>query len=128
VILDTAFVLDLLDDDTEAKTKLDQLQAANTISKIPTMALLELYVGIEAYTGPAEERRIREILDGVPRIEMGPQVAKTAGRMIGERDPSTYKRRKGDAVIAATAETCGEAVVTRNVSDFEQYGVPVESY
>ena len=128
MILDTAFILDLIDNLPEAHEKLDELEANGAVLKLSTMTLTELYIGIEAYTGEEEEREIRRILQGVPRVDMDPQIAEEAGRMIGRLDPSKYKRKKGDAVIAATAEVEGEAVVTRNVDDFERHGVPVESY
>lgn len=128
MILDTAFILDLMAELPEAAEKLDELEANGDVLKLSTMTTLELYIGIEAKTGPEEEREIRRVLQGVPRIDMDSRIAEEAGRMIGRLDPSKYKRRKGDAVIAATAEVEGEAVVTRNVDDFERYGVPVESY
>ncbi|UIO99579.1 PIN domain-containing protein [Halobaculum sp. CBA1158] len=128
MILDTAFILDLMADLPEAHEKLDELEANGAVLKLSTMTLLELYIGIEAYTGTEEAREIRRILRGVPRVDMDQQIAEEAGRMIGRLDPSKYKRKKGDAVIAATAEVEGDAVVTRNVDDFERHGVPVEAY
>ncbi|QZP39498.1 PIN domain-containing protein [Halobaculum magnesiiphilum] len=128
MILDTAFILDLMDNLPEAHEKLDELETNGAVLKLSTMTLTELYIGIEAYAGEEEEREIRRILQGVPRVDMDPQIAEEAGRMIGRLDPSKYKRKKGDAVIAATTEVEGEVVVTRNVDDFERHGVPVESY
>lgn len=128
MILDTAFILDLIDNLPEAHEKLEQLENDGAVLKLPTMALLELYIGIEAHTGPEEEKKIRRILSGVPRVDMDSRIAERTGRMIGALDPSTYKRKKGDAVIAATAAVEGEPVVTRNVDDFERYGVEVEGY
>ena len=128
MILDTAFILDLLDNLPEAHEKLDELERTGAVLKLPTMVLLELYIGIEAHTGPEEEQEIRRILRGVPRVDMDSRIAEQTGRMIGALDPSTDKRKKGDAVIAATAVVEGEPVVTRNVDDFERYGVDVEKY
>ena len=128
MILDTAFILDLIDDLPEAHEKLDELERTGAVLKLPTMVLLELYIGIEAHTRPEEEQEIRRILRGVPRVDMDSRIAEQTGRMIGALDPSTDKRKKGDAVIAATAVIEGEPVVTRNVDDFERYDVDVEKY
>ncbi|MDS0295598.1 PIN domain-containing protein [Halogeometricum luteum] len=126
MILDTAFVLDLLDGDEGAVSKAEQLEADGAVLKMPAMTVLELYIGIG--TGAAddsEERRIRRVIDDLPFVPMDEEVSRRAGRRLGE---SGAARRKGDAAIAATAEIAGEPVLTRNVDDFERLGVEVETY
>ncbi|MFC9896227.1 type II toxin-antitoxin system VapC family toxin [Nocardia sp. NPDC127579] len=76
---------------------------------------------IEWLTGPLTHRFERRLLpvDGVVADVWGRMVARTklAGLTIGATD----------VLIAATAETHGLEVVTRNVKDFEPTGVAVVS-
>ncbi|SFF81129.1 hypothetical protein SAMN04488063_0380 [Halopelagius inordinatus] len=73
----------------------------------------------------AEEREIRRGIDRLPFVPMDADISKRTGRLLGE---SGGARRKRDAAIAATAEFEDEPVLTRNVDDFEQFGVSVETY
>jgi len=128
MILDTAFVLDLLEGDEGAVEKATELERDDVPMKLPTMTLLDLYIGVGAAVAPDEERRIRRVIDPLPVLQMDESVAMRAGRTIGEVDTSRFKRRKGDAVIGATADVEGEPVLTRNVDDFENLGFEVERY
>lgn len=126
MILDTAFVLDLLDGDEGAVATAEELEAGGVVLKMPAMTVLELYIGIgTGVASDAEERQIRRIIDDLPFVPMDEEVSRRAGRRLGESETT---RRKGDAAIAATAEIAGEPVLTRNVDDFEQLGADVETY
>ena len=59
---------------------------------------------------------------------MDATIAMRAGRTNGEADTSRLKRRKGDAVIGATADVEDEPVLTRNDADFETLGFEVQTY
>lgn len=126
MILDTAFVLDLLAGDEGAERKAEALEESGVVMKLPAMTVTELYIGIG--TGVAdekEERQIRRIIEALPFIPMDVDLSRRAGRMLGE---SGNVVGKGDAAIAAAAEHEDEAVLTRNVDDFETLGVDVETY
>ncbi|WP_311171090.1 PIN domain-containing protein [Halobellus ordinarius] len=126
MILDTAFVLDLLAGDEGATEKAEELEVSGVAMKMPAMAVTELYIGVG--TGVAnerEERRIRGIIESVPFVPMDLQLSRRAGRMVGETGTDVGK---GDAAIAAVAERADEPVLTRNVDDFEELGVDIETY
>ena len=128
MILDTSFVLDLLDGDEGAVAKAEELECDGVTTKLPAMTILELYVGIGAAVDKDEERRIRRVIDPLPVVPLDEDVAIRAGRRIGELSASSFKREKGDAAIGATADVAGEPVLTRNVDDFERLGFEVETY
>lgn len=46
MILDTAFVLDLLDGDEGAVRKAEELEENGTAMRLPAMTVTELYIGI----------------------------------------------------------------------------------
>jgi hypothetical protein len=128
MIADTDFLLDLMDRDLDARRKLGELEAGNVPVKIPAMALLELYIGVGAEMSDDEERKVREVLEPHPFVPMSADIARLAGRRIGECDTSKLKNKKGDAAIGATGEIEGEPVLTKNVDDFEAFGFDVETY
>ncbi|WP_290810441.1 PIN domain-containing protein [Halovivax sp.] len=128
MIADTAFLIDLLKEDPEAHAKLREFEDRNEPVKIPSMAVLELGIGIGAGLEDDEARSVKGIIEQHPIIPMDERIAMRAGVTIGEGNVSAMKKRKGDAAIAATADLEGEPVCTRNVDDFERFGIEVESY
>jgi predicted nucleic acid-binding protein len=128
MIADTDFLISLADDDPGAVRTVAELEDRNEPIKIPTMALLEFYIGVGAVATDAQERETRRVLERHPSVPMDEDVAMRAGRRIGELGPKEFKKDKGDAVIGATAEVEGEKVLTRNVEDFESLGFGVEKY
>jgi predicted nucleic acid-binding protein len=72
-----------------------------------------------------ERRQIQRIIDALPFIPMDVELSQRAGCLLGESGNSVGK---GDAAVAAAAEREGEPVLTRNLEDFENLGVAVESY
>jgi predicted nucleic acid-binding protein len=61
-----------------------------------------------------------------PRIlEVDEAVLLTLRRLVTEGQKARYTYAQPDALIAATAKVHGLAVVTRNVEDFVQAGVPI---
>lgn len=128
MIADTAFLIDLMKDDPDAHAKLEELENRHEPVKIPAMAVLELGIGVGAELTDDEAREVRGILEAHPIVPMDERIAMRAGIAIGDGDVPATKKRKGDAAIAATADIEGEPVCTRNVDDFERFGVDVEAY
>lgn len=134
MILDTSFVLDLAESTDAAVTTERELEAAGVSLKIPSMVVLELYIGVETVTDSEHERQqVGAILDSYPLIDMTPRIARRAGRLLGERVADADEGAgpgigKGDAAIAATAIERDEPVLTAD-DHFETIpGVRVEQY
>lgn len=109
MIVDTGFILDIIDDVDAAVSKEQELEAESVPLLIPSMALLELYIGVgKVATTPTERRRVEAVLDSYPIVDMTPTISRRAGRLLGERladasDDEAPGIGKGDAAIAATA-------------------------
>ncbi|WP_251329604.1 PIN domain-containing protein [Haloplanus pelagicus] len=128
MIADTDFLIDLMKRDAGARQKLRELEAGGIPVKIPAMAVLELYIGVGAEMTDDEEQKVRQVLQPHPFVPMTDEISRLAGRRIGEGNTAKLKKNKGDAAIGATGEIEGEPVLTRNVDDFEAFGVDVETY
>lgn len=117
MIVDTSFLLDLIARDEDARAKQRELDRRAVPLVIPSMALLELYTGVETADSTAEERQhVGAILDSYPLVEMTPSMGRRAGYLLGRRIAEAPAGEgpgigKGDAAIAATALARDEPVL-----------------
>ncbi|QCC51870.1 PIN domain-containing protein [Halapricum salinum] len=134
MIVDTSFVLDVIDGVEAAVEKERALESEGVPLVIPSMTVLELYIGIgNVAQTQAERRRVEAVLDSYPVANLTPSIARRAGRLLGERmadgpDDEGPGIGKGDAAIAATALERDEPVLAAD-RHYEQIpGVTVETY
>lgn len=134
MIVDTSFVLDVIDDVPAAVLTEEELEAEGIPLVIPAMTVLELYIGVGKVANTQQERQqVEAILDSYPLVDMTPRIARRAGRLLGERlaaagDGEGPGIGKGDAAVAATALERDEPILAGD-SHFETIpGVTVETY
>jgi predicted nucleic acid-binding protein len=134
MIVDTSFVLDVIDDVEAAVTKERELEAENVPLVIPSMTVLELYIGVgKVANTPQERQAVEAVLDSYPVVDMTPSISRRAGHLLGERIAKTDEGEgpgigKGDAAIVATALERDEPILSGD-SHFENIpGVTVETY
>lgn len=134
MIVDTSFILDVIDDVDAAVEKEQALEAAGVPLVIPAMTVLELYIGVgKAATSSTERQQVDAVLDSYPLVDMTPSISRRAGRILGERMGETPDGQgpgigKGDAAIAATAIERDEPLLTGD-HHFENIdGVDLETY
>ncbi|RXK50587.1 PIN domain-containing protein [Halorientalis pallida] len=132
MIVDTSFVLDVIDGLDAAVSKEKKLEAAGVPLVIPAMTVLELYIGVGKVASTQQERQqVEAILDSYPLVETTPSIARRAGRLLGERladaaDGEEPGIGKGDATIAATAIERDEPVLAGDAHFDTIPGVSVE--
>lgn len=132
MIVDTSFVLDVIDGVDAAVSKERDLEAEGVPLVVPAMTVLELYIGVGMVARTtAERRRVDAVLDAYPVVEMTPSIARRAGRLLGARMADNGDGPgigKGDAAIAATAIERDEAVLTADTHFETIAGVDIERY
>ena len=134
MIVDTSFVLDVIDDIDAAVTKEQELEAESIPLVIPSMTVLELYIGVGKVANTSDERQaVDAVLGSYPVADMTPSVSRRAGRLLGERLAEADEGDgpgigKGDAVIAATAMERDESVLTGDSHFAMIPGVTIETY
>jgi len=134
MIVDTSFVLDIIDGVEAAVEKERELEAEGVSLAIPSMTVLELYIGVgTAANSPDERRAVDAILDSYPLVDMTPSISRRAGRLLGERIADADEGEgpglgKGDAAIAATALERDEPVLAGDSHFGSIPGVVHESY
>jgi predicted nucleic acid-binding protein len=134
MIVDTSFVLDVIDDVDAAVEKEQELAVESVPLVIPSMTVLELYIGVGKVANTQEERRkVEAALDSYPLVDMTSRSSRRPGRLLGERMAETAEDEgpgigKGDAAIAATALERDEPVLAADGHFGNIPGVTVETY
>jgi hypothetical protein len=129
VLLDTSFLIDLMNGDEQAVEKARKLERDLVQQRLSSMTLFELYYGVARSDQSDEERRkVETVLSSKPVYPADTAVMRKAGRLSGELVNDGTPVDDGDVIIAATADIVEEPVLTRNVEDFERLGVDVEMY
>lgn len=130
MILDTAFVIDVMNDDDGATDAYREFETAGQHQYLSSITVLELYEGIaRAFDSAAERERVRDVIDTRPVLPADRTVMAKAGRISGELITEGMEIDREDCVIAATALIEEQPVVTRNVAHFERIdGLDVRSY
>lgn len=130
MILDSSFLIDLMNGDDAAVEAAHDIERSNAPQKVPTQVVYELYVGVGyAENASREVESIRSVLRSRPIIDFTEGVAKHAGRIDGQLRREGSRIGQGDVRIAATAIRHDEPVITGDPKDFNRIpGVEVRDY
>lgn len=129
MLLDTAFLIDLMNGDEGAVEKARELETNLVQQRLSAMTLFEVYYGAaRSKQSAAEREKIENVLASKPVHPADTAVMRKAGRLSGELMNDGNAVADGDVIIGATADVLEEPVLTRNVDDFERLGVDVEMY
>lgn len=129
MLLDTTFLIDLMNNEEAAVEKAQELEADLVQQRISAMTLFELYYGVARTDTPEDEQhKIETVLASKPVHPADTAVMRAAGRLSGELMNEGNAVADGDVIIGATAAVLDEPVLTRNVGDFERLDVEVETY
>ena len=130
MILDTSFLLDLIDDDPAATTLAEEFESTGVPQRVPAQVVYELYVGAGYTDTPKGEILVLDsVLAARPLVETTGEIAKKAGRIDGELRREGERIPPNGLVVGATGLVHDESVVTRNTDDFERVpGLKVTTY
>jgi Predicted nucleic acid-binding protein, contains PIN domain len=129
VLLDTSFLIDLMNGDEDAIAKARELEANLIQQRLSSMTLFELYYGIErSNQSKGKREKVENVLSSKPVHPADTAVMRKAGRLSGKLVNEGNTVDDGDVIIGVTADVVDEPVLTRNVDDFDRLGVDVETY
>lgn len=129
MLLDTTFLIDLMDGDEAAVETARELERDLVQQRLSTMTVFELYYGIaRAARSTTERETVEAVLGSKPIYPADRAVMQKAGRFAGELQNDGTPVSDGDVIIGATADILEEPVLTRNVEDFQRLDVEVETY
>jgi predicted nucleic acid-binding protein len=131
MILDTEFFISLRAKEDAAVALATELETAGLPTRVPTIVIEELYVGVGAGDLPAENARTYEaLIANKPVVPLDENISRRAGALEGQHMVSDAKPAlgPGDAIVAATGLTMNEAVVTNDGDFGDVDGLDVELY
>jgi Predicted nucleic acid-binding protein, contains PIN domain len=131
MILDTEFLISLRAGESGAVELAAELEADSVPTRVPTVVVQELYVGVGAGDdATANARAYEALVANKPVVEIDANIARRAGVLEGHHLTGDTKPTlgPGDATVAATGLVFNEPVVT-NDADFEQVdGLDIKRY
>lgn len=124
LMLDSTFVIDLLDGVRAAKARHRTMFEAGDEPFVNEVVVCEVRAGLR----PRDVANLAGILEPVEFIQPGPESAVLAGEWRRDAHERGYRLSLPDALIASAAAAIDAAVLTRNLKDFALTPVRVETY
>ena len=124
LLLDSTFLIDHLRGEGEAVDRLAGIFANGDEPIVTEIIVCEVRAGLL----PDAERHLVALLEPMEFVQPDPGTAIRAGRWRAELRARGRTLSLADSLIAATADSMGATVLTRNVRDFSLTPVPVQRY
>ena len=124
MILDAAFLIDLVAEDDGAVAKLEEI--SDQRCAVPTLAYTEVGVGLDP-DGP-EARRFDAVMDQVTLVPYDAEAARRAVDVQRQLAANGEPIGAVDVMIAGIAIARDEPIVTRNTSEFARTPARVSPY
>ena len=130
MILDTCFIIDLMDNNEKAVAKLRELELNNESIPITSLTVFELFSGLARSSNfDREKEKIVNVLSRQIILYFDEKSAEKAGEVDGYLAKKGEKIDAIDSMIAGIALSRNEKVLTRNVKDFSKVrGLGIEWY
>jgi len=127
MILETTFIIDLMNGNPEAIEKIKQI---NETQFITTPTIFELWSGIAQSKKPVQEKKkILAVLESQLVLNLDKESSEEAGEIDGTLIKEGQQIDPEDSMIAGIAKAYGEKILTRNVSHFDRIkGIEIETY
>lgn len=128
MILDTAFVIDLLERHPRAVKKAAELERGAEPLYATPITLFELGQGFPGRSA-AYRKRVKSLIASLYHLPLDEEAAWLAGETLGELRRAGREIDGNDAMITSIALRHGQVVLTRNVEHFGRVrGLRVEAY
>ncbi|MFO7793902.1 MAG: PIN domain-containing protein [Candidatus Nanohaloarchaea archaeon] len=124
MILDTNFIIDVMNGDKEALNKLDKLENSSSPVSTTAITLFELWSGINRSNKSEEEKeKVMNVISSLTIFSLDEKSARIAGRIDGVLADNKEKMSPEDCKIAGIAIKNSEKVVTkdRDFSTIQKY-------
>jgi len=119
MLLDSCFLIDLMNSDEGAVAKLEELTERAVPLAVTSLSVVEVGYGLRS---KQEQDDFDGILSRTEMVGFEPDDARRASRILRRTEEHGERVGKIDAMIGAIAAGRDEAVVTRNVEEFRRVG------
>ncbi len=115
MILDTNFIIDIMNGDNEALNKLDKIEGSSSSVSTTAITLFELWSGINRSNRSEEEKeKVLNVISSLTVYSLDEKSAKIAGRIDGVLANKKEKMSPEDCKIAGIAIKNSEKIVTKD--------------
>lgn len=130
MLADTSFLIDIMENDSEAIKKAKEIEDRGLTIHVGSPTIFELYVGISlSRKARKEEAKVETTIASLPQLAFDFESARVAGSIYAEKIKRDSKIDPEDAMLAGIAKIRGETILTRNTKHFENLvGLAVEAY
>ena len=119
MILDTNFIIDVMNGDEKALNKLDKIENSSSSVSTTAITLFELWSGInQASKSEEEKEKVMNVISSLTIYSLDEKSAKIAGKKDGILADNKEKMSTEDCKIAGIAIKNSEKIVTKD-KDFE---------
>jgi tRNA(fMet)-specific endonuclease VapC len=130
MILDTDFLIDLMEGKSNALKRKDKLNEDRENYRTTALTIFELWFGLAMSKKPeSEKEKILSALSGIDTLKLSRESAEKAGEIHGSLTKKGETIGATDSMIAAIALLENEAILTGNSRHFSRVpGLRIESY
>lgn len=121
MILDTCFLIDLMNNNDDAFNKLIELEKRQEVQKITAISVFELFSGAERSNNPQKEKeKIQQAYINMLMMSLDEKSASKGGELFGNSVKKGKMLPFSDCMIAGIVIANNETLLTRNVKDFSK--------
>ena len=129
MILDTSFLIDLLNNYQPATEKAQELDKKNTAIFTTAVSVFEIWQGICDIKNKEKLERINSLLDGIGFFHLDKESAKIGGKIHSELYIHGIPIQPEDSMIAGICLKHGQKILTRNTKHFSRVqALEIETY
>ena len=129
MILDTSFLIDIMDKEPRAVSKLHQLLARNEPQIITTVTLFEIWSGMSRSSKPEKEKtKILSVISSQTIWSLDQEGAQSGGEIDGTLAIQGRPIDPEDCMIAGMAKSRNQAVLSNDLHFERIKGLLVEHY
>ncbi len=130
MILDTTFIIDLMDQLPSAVRKQEELRQRRENLYITTPTVMELWSGVVQSSRPEQEKRkVVEVVESQLILDFDKASAEEAGKIDGTLYKEGVPIEPTDCMIAGIAQYHQEILLTKNLKHFTRIkGLGIETY
>jgi predicted nucleic acid-binding protein len=130
MIIDTSFIIELLDENRDAFAKAEEISESGETCYITPVVFHELYYGALATQDEDEIRKVLNILTMYGMVDMTEQGSHRSARLLADADNNEGGDcgvGHRDAMVAGVADSLEQEILSKD-DDFEKLDVEVEIF
>ncbi len=129
MILDTCFIIDLLNNQEDAVKKAKELEKRNTSLFTTSITVFEIWQGVADMSNKAKLDKINTLLEGLALLNLDCESAKIGGKIHSELYLQGRPIQPEDSMIAGICLNEKKVLLTKNQKHFERVkGLEINTY